>query len=110
MHGGFHTLKGVVKERGYSTAVGDEGGFAPNLKSDEEAIVLILEAIEKSGYRAERDFKIALDPASTEMYDAAAKNGEDGKYLMWKSNKLMTSDEMIKMWRELDGAISDNFD
>lgn len=95
----FHTLKGVVKERGYSTAVGDEGGFAPNLKSDEEAIVLILEAIEKSGYRAERDFKIALDPASTEMYDAAAKNGEDGKYLMWKSNKLMTSDEMIKMWQ-----------
>ena len=95
----FHCLADLLRKKGLITAVGDEGGFAPNLKSDEEAIVLILEAIEKSGYRAERDFKIALDPASTEMYDAAAKNGEDGKYLMWKSNKLMTSDEMIKMWR-----------
>ncbi|HPU58527.1 MAG TPA: phosphopyruvate hydratase, partial [Candidatus Avimonas sp.] len=74
----FHNLKKVLADRGYSTAVGDEGGFAPNLKNDEEAIIVILEAIEKAGYKPGDDFRIALDPASTEMYDEAKKQGKEG--------------------------------
>src|SRR5215468_2795120 len=76
----FHTLKGVLKKRGYSTAVGDEGGFAPSLKSNVEAIEVILEAIEKAGYRAGEQIAIALDPAVSELYS-------DGKYVFKKSDK-----------------------
>ena len=69
----FHNLKSVLKSKGYSTAVGDEGGFAPNLKSDEEAIQVIIEAIEKAGFKPGVDFKIAIDAAATEMYEEAKK-------------------------------------
>lgn len=94
----FHTLKNVLAKNRYSTAVGDEGGFAPNLSDDEEAIKLILEAVEKAGFKPCDDFKIALDPASTEMYEEAKKVGEEGKYYFWKQDKLLSRDEMIEFW------------
>lgn len=94
----FHTLKDVLKSRGLSTAVGDEGGFAPNLENDEDAIKIILEAIEKAGYKPDEDFKIALDPASTEMYEEAKKRGEDGNYCFWKRDIMLSRDEMIAFW------------
>jgi len=88
----FHTLKGVLKKRGYSTAVGDEGGFAPSLKSNVEAIEVILEAIELAGYKAGEDIAIALDPAASEFY-------QDGKYVFKKSDKsAKSSDEMVRFW------------
>ncbi len=90
----FHTLKGVLKKKGYNTAVGDEGGFAPSLKSNQEAIELILEAIEKVGLKPGEDIAIALDPASSEFYDKAA-----GKYIFKKSDKReLTSTEMADFW------------
>lgn len=88
----FHTLKSVLNKKGLSTGVGDEGGFAPNLKSNEEAVEVILEAIEKAGYKSGTDISICLDPATSEMWDS-------GKYKMFKSTgKLLRSDEMIKLW------------
>lgn len=96
----YHTLKKVLKEKGYSVAVGDEGGFAPNLKSEEEAIECILEAVEKAGYKPKEDIGIALDVASTEMYEEAKKIGKDG-YLFWKTNVLKTKDEMVEYLCEL---------
>lgn len=96
----FYTLKDILKSRGYSTAVGDEGGFAPNLKSDEEALKILTEAIEKSGYRPGEDFYIALDPASTEMYEAAKKEGKEGFYSFWKRGELLSGDEMISFWSD----------
>lgn len=96
----YHTLKKVLKEKGYSVAVGDEGGFAPNLKSEEEAIECILEAITKAGYKPKEDVCIALDVASTEMYEEAKKIGKDG-YLFWKTNVLKTKDEMVEYLCEL---------
>ena len=91
----FHTLKGVLKKRGYNTAVGDEGGFAPNLKSNEEAIELILEAIEKAGYTPGEQIAIALDPASSEFYDK-----ESGKYVFKKSDgRSLSSAEMAAFWQ-----------
>ena len=90
----FHTLKGVLKKRGYSTAVGDEGGFAPNLKSNEEALEVVLEAITKAGYKPGSQISIALDPAASEFYDKAK-----GKYVFKKSDKSEhTSDQMVKFW------------
>jgi len=90
----FHTLKSVLKKRGYSTAVGDEGGFAPNLKSNEEAIEVILEAIQKAGYKPGEDIGIALDPAASEMWLKDKK-----VYQFFKSDKSeMTSDQLIKYW------------
>ena len=94
----YHTLKNILNKQGYSTAIGDEGGFAPNFKEDEEAVVFILEAIEKAGFKPYDDFRIALDPASTEMYEAAKKIGEEGKYYFWKKEKMLTCDEMIGFW------------
>lgn len=91
----YHTLKTVLKEKGYSTSVGDEGGFAPDLKSEEEAIELILEAIEKAGYTPKEDIALALDVASTEMYEEAKKIGKTG-YYFWKTNEMKSPDEMIK--------------
>jgi len=88
----FHTLKQVLRSKGYSTAVGDEGGFAPDLKSNDEAVELILEAITKAGYKPSTDISICLDPAASEMWD-------DGKYVLFKSSKkAITSDELIKIW------------
>jgi enolase len=90
----FHTLKGVLKGRGYSTAVGDEGGFAPNLKSNDEAIEVILEAITKAGFKPGEQISISLDPASSEFYDR-----EKAKYVFKKSDKReLSSDEMIAFW------------
>jgi enolase len=90
----FHTLKGVLKKRGYSTAVGDEGGFAPNLKSNEEALEAVLEAITKAGYKPGAQISIALDPAASEFYDAGS-----GKYIFKKSDKSQrTSEQMVKFW------------
>ena len=96
----FHTLKGVLNKKGLSTAVGDEGGFAPNLSEDEEAIKLILEAVELAGFEPYKDFMIALDPASTEMYEAAKRKNTDGSYYFWKTDKMMSCDEMIDFWEK----------
>ena len=90
----FHTLKGVLKKRGYSTSVGDEGGFAPNLKSNEEALEVVLEAITQAGYKPGDDISIALDPASSEFYDSASK-----KYVFKKSDKSeRSSEQMAEFW------------
>ena len=91
----YHTLKKVLKQKGYSVAVGDEGGFAPNLKDEEEAIQLIVEAITKAGYVPGKDVSISLDIASTEMYEEAKNNGKNG-YYFWKTDILKTMDEMIE--------------
>jgi enolase len=90
----FHHLKGVLKAKGYSTNVGDEGGFAPNLGSNEEAIEFVLEAIEKAGYKAGEQIWIALDAASSEFYD-----GEKKKYVFESTGKEMTSDQMVDYWK-----------
>ena len=88
----FHTLKSVLKKKGYSTAVGDEGGFAPMLKSNEEAIESVLDAIGKAGYKAGEQIGICLDPASSEFY-------EDGKYVFTKSdNSKRSSEQMVEYW------------
>ena len=90
----FHQLKAVLHKRGYSTAVGDEGGFAPNLKSNEEAIEVVLEAIAAAGYKPGQDVAIALDPASSEFFDKAT-----GKYVFKKSDQTeRTSDQMTQFW------------
>lgn len=94
----FHNLKKVLSARGYSTAVGDEGGFAPNLKSDEEALIVIVEAIEKAGYKPYDDFRIALDPASTEMYEEAKAKGKEGCYYFWKTDVMKTREQMVDFW------------
>jgi enolase len=92
----FHTLKGVLKKKGYSTAVGDEGGFAPNLKSNEEALAVMLEAIGQAGRRAGRDIGLALDPAASEFYDAGK-----GKYVFKKSDGSEKSPEqMVEFWSQ----------
>src|SRR5579863_1659145 len=88
----FNTLKGVLKKRGYNTAVGDEGGFAPSVKSNVEAIDVVLEAIEQAGYKPGEEIAIALDPAASEFY-------QDGKYVFKKSDKsAKSSDDMVKFW------------
>jgi enolase len=90
----FHTLKGVLKKRSYSTAVGDEGGFAPNLKSNEEALEVLMEAIVKAGYKPGAQIGIALDPAASEFYDKSKK-----KYIFKKSDKSeRTSEQMAQFW------------
>ena len=92
----FHTLKGVLKKKGYSTAVGDEGGFAPNLKSNVEAIEVILEAIEQAGYKAGKDIGLALDPAASEFYDSQKK-----AYIFKKSDKSKhSSADMVEFWAD----------
>ena len=91
----YHTLKKVLKEKGHSVAVGDEGGFAPNFKNEEEALDIIVEAIKKAGYEPKKDIVLALDIASTEMFDEAKKIGKDG-YYFWKTEVLKTKTEMIQ--------------
>ncbi len=92
----YHTLKKVLKEKNLVSSVGDEGGFAPNLENDEEAIKLIMEAIERAGFEAGKDFALSLDVASTEMYEEAKKIGKDGYYYFWKTDELKTVEEMIE--------------
>ncbi|HHX30348.1 MAG TPA: phosphopyruvate hydratase [Clostridiaceae bacterium] len=96
----FHALKGLLKKAGYGTAVGDEGGFAPNLKSDEEALEWLVRGIEAAGYTPGEDFFIAMDPACTELYEEAKAQGKEG-YLFWKSGEFKTTDEMIEYWAYL---------
>ena len=96
----YHTLKSVLKEKGYSVAVGDEGGFAPNLKNEEEAIEVILEAVKKAGYIPGEDIVLALDIASTEMFDEAKKINKDG-YYFWKTDVFKTTDQMIEFLENL---------
>ncbi|MFP4444129.1 MAG: phosphopyruvate hydratase, partial [Spirochaetia bacterium] len=92
----FHTLKGVLKDRSYSTAVGDEGGFAPNLKSNEEAVEVIIESVEKAGYKMETDIMIALDPAASEFFDSGK-----GKYVFKKSDgRELTPAQMADYWAD----------
>lgn len=116
----FHTLKKLLKSDGYVTAVGDEGGFAPKFGSDEEALAYIVKAIEAAGYKPGDDFYIAMDVASTEMYDEAKKAGREGEYLFWKSGEYKTVDTMIDYLEDLcnrypirsieDGLAEEDFD
>lgn len=92
----FHNLKEVLKSKGYNTAVGDEGGFAPNLGSNEEAITVILEAIEKAGYKPGEEVRLAMDVASSELF-----NKEDGKYHLEGEGVVKTSEEMVDWYEEL---------
>lgn len=112
----FHTLKSILKDKGYSTAVGDEGGFAPNLKTNEEAIEVILQAIEKAGYKPGEDISISLDPAASEMFLK-----DKGVYQFFKSDKSeKTSEEMVDFYLNLinkypiinleDGLAEDDWD
>ena len=87
----FHTLKAVLKEKGYSTNVGDEGGFAPDLRSNEEAVELLLLAIERAGYTPGQEVSLALDPATSELY-------RDGKYHLEGEGKVLSSEEMVAFW------------
>ncbi len=104
----FHTLKKVLHDKGYNTAVGDEGGFAPDLKSNEEAITVILEAIEKAGYVAGKDIMIALDVAASELY-------KDGNYVLASEGRTLTSAEMVEFYADWCSkypiiSIEDGFD
>ncbi len=92
----FHTLKSILKQKGYSTSVGDEGGFAPNLKSNEEALQLIVKAIEKAGYKPGEEVMIALDPAASEFYDKKIK-----KYNLASEKKKLTSNQMVDYYIKL---------
>ncbi len=96
----YHHLKSILKARGLVTSVGDEGGFAPNLGNEEEALDVIVEAIEKAGYIPGQDISIALDVASTEMYEEAKKQEKEG-YLFWKTGEFKTTEEMIEYLDEL---------
>jgi len=95
----FHALKSVLKSKGYNTSVGDEGGYAPSLKSNDEAPELIVEAIEKAGYKPGEDIWLALDPAASELANAAKEKGKQG-YCFFKSDpdRIATSDELIDIW------------
>jgi len=109
----YHNLKAVLKSKGLNTAVGDEGGFAPNLSSNEEAIQIIITAIEKAGYKAGKDISIVLDPAASEFY-------QDGRYVLKADNKRLSSEEMVKYYDKLiskypiisieDGLAEDDWD
>ena len=90
----FHALKGILHARGLSTAVGDEGGFAPDLKSNTEPLDLLMQAIEKAGYRPGDDIAIALDPATSELW-------KDGKYVLAGENRTLTSSELVEFWADL---------
>lgn len=89
----YHSLKSILKSKGYATGVGDEGGFAPDLKSNEEAVEIIIEAIEKAGYKPGKDVFIALDPASSEFF-------EDGKYVLEHEGKTLTPEEMASFYED----------
>ena len=97
----YHNLKKVLKEKGLATGVGDEGGFAPNVKDEDEALALIMEATEKAGYKPGEEIMFALDVAATEMYDEAKKIGKEGMYHFWKIGVTKTTEEMISFYEEL---------
>ena len=97
----YQTLKQILKEKKLLTAVGDEGGFAPNLDNDEEALKLIVEAIEKAGYVSGIDVVLALDVASTEMYEEAKKINTEGRYYFWKTGEIKTVEQLIEYYEDL---------
>ena len=97
----YATLKKLLAEKGFATSIGDEGGFAPHLAHEDEALSFITGAIEKAGYRPGEDFSIAMDGASTEMYEEAVKAGRPGEYLFWESGEYKSTDEMIDFWCDL---------
>ncbi|WEG36850.1 phosphopyruvate hydratase [Amygdalobacter nucleatus] len=97
----YHTLKSLLKKDGYSTAIGDEGGFAPNLKNDEAALAYLVKAITAAGFKPGVDFHIAMDPATTELYDHAKAAGHEGKYFFWKTGEVKTSAEMVDWFASL---------
>lgn len=111
----YHTLKGVLKERGLATGVGDEGGFAPDLESNEEALAVISAAVEAAGYKLGEEIRFALDPATTEIYDSAT-----GLYNLAGEGRKLTSSEMVDFWEDLcnrypiisieDGMAEDDWD
>ncbi|MFC1504537.1 phosphopyruvate hydratase [Spirochaetota bacterium] len=117
----FHNLKKVLKSRKLNTSVGDEGGFAPSLSTNEEAVEVILEAIQQAGYNTDDQIRIALDPAASELWKNAEESGKKG-YKFWKSSgKILTSEEMVKFWADLvkkypsiisieDGMAEDDWD
>jgi len=115
----FHALKSILHDRGLPTTVGDEGGFAPSLPSNEAALELMMEAIKKAGYAPGKDVALAIDAAATEFYKAG-ENGAGGKYNLVRDGKILTSDEMIKWYEELvnkypiisieDGLAEDDWD
>ena len=98
---GKGVLKAVLKSKGLGTGVGDEGGFAPNVKDEDEALQLIMEAIEKAGYKPGEEVALALDVAATELYDEAKKIGKEGQYHFWKIGVTKTEDEMIDFLEDL---------
>ena len=97
----YHNLKKVLKAKGLATGVGDEGGFAPNVKDEDEALALIMDAIVAAGYKPGEEVRLALDVAATEMYEEAKKIGEEGKYYFWKIGVTKTCDEMIEFYKDL---------
>lgn len=97
----YHNLKKVLKEKGLATGVGDEGGFAPNVKDEDEALSLIMEAIEKAGYKPGEEVCLALDVAATEMYDEAKKIGKEGMYHFWKIGVTKNTEEMVAFYEDL---------
>ncbi|MEM7681768.1 MAG: phosphopyruvate hydratase [Planctomycetota bacterium] len=99
----YHTLKGVLKAKGLSTAVGDEGGFAPDLKDNEEAIKLIEEAVGKAGYTWGEQVFVALDPATSELWNEAEKDGKQGYKFFSSSQEILSSDDMAGLWAEWCG-------
>jgi enolase len=94
----YHTLKKVLKERGMSTAVGDEGGFAPDLKDNEDALKVIEEAVDKAGYKWGEQIFVALDPATSELWNEAQKDGKEGYKFFSSSQETITSEELIDLW------------
>lgn len=96
----YHALASLLRQHGYSTGVGDEGGFAPDFKEDEEAIHWLLKAIELAGFQPGNQFRIALDPATTELYVAAQERGEAGNYYFWKTDRMFTAQQMMALWED----------
>ena len=94
----YHALKGVLKGRGMSTAVGDEGGFAPDLKDNEDALKVIEEAVDKAGYRFGDQIFVALDPAASELWNEAAKDGKEGYKFFSSSQEILSASEMVDLW------------
>ncbi len=97
----YHTLKTVLKEKGLACGVGDEGGFAPNLKNDEDALKYLCQAIERAGFKVGTDFAFAIDAAATEMYEEAKKLGHQGNYYFWKTKQEFTPKQMINYWEKM---------
>ena len=97
----YQTLKDILKSEGLSTAVGDEGGFAPNLESDEAALQYLVRAIEEAGFEPGVDFHLAMDPAATELYESAKEAGHpEGTYFFWKTGEVKTTEEMVDYWED----------